>query len=91
MNVNSQQQYVYIDDYILCLDRLPLFAQPVKGQYMWTCLLEKAWLKINGNITKAIHKIDPYEVFKTFLSYPMRNYLMLEKQNKNEDDGKINA
>jgi hypothetical protein len=83
MNVSSLQQPVYIDDYVLCLERSPLFVQPVKGQYMWTCLLEKAWLKVNGNINKTILKIDPQEVFRTFLSYPMRTYLMKDDEADN--------
>ena len=86
MNINSLQQPIYIDDYVLCLERLPLFVQPVKGQYMWTCLLEKAWLKVNGNVNKTILKIDPQEVFRAFLSYPMRTYFMKDNE---EDDIKI--
>ncbi len=55
--VDSVRQPIFIDDYILCSDRLPLFSQPVRSgenKYMWTCLLEKAWIKINGSITRAI-------------------------------------
>jgi hypothetical protein len=66
MNINSIRQPVYIDDYILCEERLPFFTQPTKGRnerFMWTCLLEKAWMKANGTIAKAIRKTEPVEVF----------------------------
>jgi len=56
MNVNSRKEYIYIDDYILCAGKMPLFSQPVKNIYMWTCLLEKAWLKVNGHIEQRIQK-----------------------------------
>jgi hypothetical protein len=52
---------------------------------MWTCLLEKAWLKVNGNINTTILKIDPQEAFRAFLSYPMRTYVMKEGKNNDSD------
>jgi hypothetical protein len=76
MNIGSKKEFIYIDDYIICNDRTPLFSQPIKGIYMWPCLLEKAWLKVKGNIAKKIEKNSPEEVFNTFLSYPMKPYLM---------------
>ena len=43
-----------IDDYILCRDNYPVFSQPYKMMYMWTCLLEKAWMKIKGNSARRV-------------------------------------
>lgn len=39
MNVESRKEYIFIDDYMLCADKIPLFSQPVKSIYMWPCLL----------------------------------------------------
>jgi hypothetical protein len=39
MNVSSKKEYIYIDDYILCYQKKPLFSQPAKGIYTWPCLL----------------------------------------------------
>lgn len=76
MNVGSKKEFIYIDDYILCCDRRPLFSQPIKGTYMWPCLLEKAWFKVKGSIAKKIEKVSPEDVFNAFLSYPMKSYLL---------------
>lgn len=54
MNVGSKKEFIFIDDYIICCDRAPLFSQPIKGIYMWPCLLEKAWFKVKGSIAKKI-------------------------------------
>lgn len=82
MNANSIRQPIYIDDYILCYQRLPFFSQPVRGKnaiYLWPCLLEKAWMKVNGSIAQAVRKVEPEEVFRAFLSYPMKTYSLEEK------------
>lgn len=54
MNIGSKKEFIFIDDYIICCDRTPLFSQPIKGIYMWPCLLEKAWFKVKGSIAKKI-------------------------------------
>ena len=60
MNVGEKKEYIYIDDYVLCAsDRQPLFAQPIRGIYMWPCLLEKAWFKVKGYIDQRIKKNSP--------------------------------
>lgn len=45
---------------------------------MWPCLLEKAWFKVKGYITRVIEKSSPIEIFKSFLSYPIKNYKFME-------------
>lgn len=62
----------FIDDYILCQDSQPLFSQPYKMMYMWTCLLEKAWLKIKGHSAKRVEHNNPEEVFQHFLPIPIQ-------------------
>lgn len=74
MNVGSRREFIYIDDYMLCSGKVPLFSQPVKGIYMWPCLLEKAWLKVNGHIEQRIQKQSPEEIIRAFLSYPLSTY-----------------
>lgn len=54
MNVGAKKEYIYIDDYTLCEKRTPLFTQPIRGIYMWPCLLEKGWFKVKGYINHAI-------------------------------------
>ena len=54
MNVESKKEFIYIDDYTLCSDKIPLFTQPIRGIYMWPCLIEKAWFKVKGYMS---HKI----------------------------------
>ncbi len=39
MNVEAKREYIYIDDYTLCAEKTPLFSQPIRGIYMWPCLL----------------------------------------------------
>ena len=56
MKVGPKYEFVFIDDYVLCHDKRPLFSQPIKSIYMWPCLLEKAWLKAKGNTGKRIEK-----------------------------------
>lgn len=75
MYLGTKKEFVFIDDYILCCERKPLFAQPIKGMYMWPCLLEKAWFKVKGNLTKKIEKNSPEEVFQAFFSYPIKKYV----------------
>lgn len=70
MNVRSRHEYIYIDDYILCYQKKPLFSQPANGTYTWPCLLEKAWFKVKGNIVKKIEKNSPEEVIHAFLPFP---------------------
>jgi hypothetical protein len=74
MNVGAKKEFVYIDDYIICSKRTPLFSQPVKGIYIWPCLLEKAWFKVKGYIDNRIEKNTPTEIFKSFLSYPISTH-----------------
>jgi hypothetical protein len=35
----GRRRPIYIDDYILCNDGIPLFSQPIKDTDMWPCLL----------------------------------------------------
>ena len=35
----GRRRPIYIDDYILCHDGIPLFSQPIKDTDMWPCLL----------------------------------------------------
>lgn len=78
MNVGAKKEYIYIDDYTLCEKRTPLFTQPIRGIYMWPCLLEKGWFKVKGYINHAIEKTSPLEIFKYFLSYPITTYNFIE-------------
>lgn len=78
MNIEAKKEYVYIDDYILCSDQRPLFSQPIRGIYMWPCLLEKAWLKVKGYINQKIEKNSPIDIFKSFLSHPISTYDLVE-------------
>jgi hypothetical protein len=52
IHIHSQgnSNFLYIDDYILCCDKRPIFTQPIDGMYMWPCLVEKAWLKIKRSL-----------------------------------------
>lgn len=54
MNVGARKELIYIDDYMLCSQKQPLFVQPIKGIYLWPCLLEKAWFKVKGYIDHRI-------------------------------------
>jgi hypothetical protein len=78
MNLGGKKEFIYIDDYMLCVGKVPLFSQPVKGIYMWPCLLEKAWLKVNGHIEQRIQKHSSAEIIRSFLSYPLTNYYFRE-------------
>lgn len=60
-----------IDDYILCKDGKPIFTQPCKMRYMWPCLIEKAWLKMRGNLEKRVEQTSPEELFETFIPLPI--------------------
>lgn len=70
----GNSSFLYIDDYILCSDKRPIFAQPIEGKYMWPCLVEKAWLKIKRSLQHRIQKGSPAEIFQTFLTYPLKTY-----------------
>ena len=59
MNVGYRKEYIYIDDYIICAEKMPFFSQPIKGIYLWPCLLEKAWFKVKGYIDQKIEKNTP--------------------------------
>lgn len=39
MYVKGVEEFIAIDDYILCHKEKPAFVQPVKNTYMWTCLI----------------------------------------------------
>lgn len=65
---------LFIDDYILCHGKKPLFSKPIKYTDMWPCLLEKAWFKIKSCLKSKINSVHPIEVFNTFLSYPIRRF-----------------
>lgn len=67
-----------VDDLILCEHGKPLFAQPVLNQYMWPCILEKAWIKMKGSSMKRIVKSPPEEVFETFFNFPVQQ-IQIEK------------
>ena len=60
---NGHIVHLLIDDYILCKDMKPIFTQPCKMMYMWPCLIEKAWLKIRGNLAKRVEQTSPEELF----------------------------
>lgn len=74
--MGSKKEFIYIDDYALCFQKKPLFSQPVRGTYMWPCLMERAWFKVKGNVIKKIEKTSPEEVVNTFLSYPFQKFIL---------------
>ena len=74
--INNEVQYVYIDDYVLCQEKRPLFSQPIHQACIWPCLIEKAWLKAKGHMARKIHKIWPREVFQSFLPFPMKTHTL---------------
>ena len=39
MNIDGRKEHIYIDDYILCNEKMPFFSQPIKSIYLWPCLL----------------------------------------------------
>ena len=86
MYINGVRMPIYIDDYILCYKDRPIFSQPIKGIYMWPCLLEKAWQKVKGYGSKKISITSPVEVFQHFLSYPSANYSLDAKDTSNYKD-----
>jgi hypothetical protein len=45
---------------------------------MWPCLLEKGWFKIKSCLKSKITSCHPLEVFHTFLSYPVKNYMLTD-------------
>ena len=59
MYINGVRTPIYIDDYILCFKDRPIFSQPIKGTYMWPCILEKAWQKVKGYGSKKISITSP--------------------------------
>lgn len=69
---DGRRRPIYIDDYILCNETGPIFSQPVKDTDMWPCLLEKAWFKYKSSLKSSIDKINPIELFRTFLMFPMK-------------------
>jgi hypothetical protein len=69
---------LFIDDYVLCHNKKPLFSKPVKYTDMWPCLLEKAWFKIKSFFKSKITEVNPFEVFTTFLSYPVKRYSLTD-------------
>ena len=68
----GRRRPIYIDDYILCHETGPIFSQPIKDTDMWPCLLEKAWFKYKSSLKGGIDKINPIELFRTFLMFPMK-------------------
>jgi uncharacterized phage-associated protein len=74
MYIHGIRMAIYVDDYVLCFKDRPIFSQPVKGMYMWPCILEKAWQKVKGYGSKRISITSPVEVFQHFLSYPFACY-----------------
>lgn len=74
MYVHGERKNVFIDDYILCDQIKPIFSQPVEGEYMWPCLIEKAWLKVGGYSSNQIQVTSPISVFQHFFQYPCANY-----------------
>jgi len=74
---------LFIDDYILCHNKKPLFSKPVRYTDMWPCLLEKAWFKIKSCFNSKITSVHPIEVFTTFLSYPIKRYTLTDSATDN--------
>lgn len=61
---------------MLCTVEGPLFAQPASSVYLWTNVIEKAWLKTTGFTEKVIGKSTPEEVFEAFVNYPYRRFML---------------
>lgn len=59
MYVHGVKRHIFIDDYTLCYKEKPIFSQPVRGVYMWTSLIEKAWLKVRGYASNRILVTSP--------------------------------
>jgi hypothetical protein len=76
--VNGLKRFVVLDDYILCKEGKPLFCQPCKMIYMWTCILEKAWLKIRGHPLKRVEETPPEDLFDMFLPLPVSKITLEE-------------
>lgn len=47
---------------------------------MWTCILEKAWLKLKGYYINKVQHNNPQDVFDTFLPIPLEK-VFLEPSN----------
>jgi hypothetical protein len=43
---------------------------------MWPCLLEKAWFKVKGYMSRKIEKKSPIEIIKSFLSFPIKTFML---------------
>jgi hypothetical protein len=50
----GKREILFIDDYILCNSQGPFFSKPIKYADMWTCLIEKAWLKLNSFLKTGV-------------------------------------
>jgi hypothetical protein len=80
---DGRREVLFIDDYILCHNKKPLFSKPVKYSDMWPCLLEKGWFKIKSCLKSKITSAHPLEVFSTFLSYPLKSYVLTDSVKDN--------
>ena len=94
VHLRGKEEFLIVDDLILCESGQPRFVQPVYANqnyarpYLWPCIVEKAWLKLKGAAMKKIIKVSPEEVFESFLPYPLQK-VVFEGDSEQNIVGKI--